>query len=275
MEYEGQICRPPMERGSFMLPVMVGCTYNRCEFCGLFRHLQYREIPMEKIEQELQRVKATGKGPDKIFLGDGNAFGLAAEKLLAILELIHRYFPDCYCVNMDATVTSILQKSDDQLKSLFENGVRHLYIGIESGLDDVLSFMKKDHNLRQAYEAVERLQRAGLCFNAHIMTGVAGKGRGQENAEALARFFNRTRPDRVINFSLFIQKEVPLSERIREGSFVPADEMESLKEERTLLSLLDIETAYDGFHDNLPLRVRGKLPRDREKMLEKLNRALD
>ena len=71
MNYEGQICRAPMERSSFMLPVTVGCPYNQCKFCNLFRHLRYRELPAEKIEEELKRVKDIGGSPTKIFLGDG------------------------------------------------------------------------------------------------------------------------------------------------------------------------------------------------------------
>ena len=76
MEYEGRICRAPMERASYMLPVMVGCSYNKCKFCNLFRDLKYRELPLEQVEEELQRVKNLGGNPRKIFLGDGNAFGL-------------------------------------------------------------------------------------------------------------------------------------------------------------------------------------------------------
>lgn len=275
MEYEGQICRAPMERASFMLPVMVGCSYNRCKFCNLFRHLKYRELPMEQIEGELKRVAEAGGKPGKIFLGDGNAFGLNTERLSEILDLIHRYFPDCMCINMDATVTSILKKTDRELEMLYRQGVRHLYIGIESGLSDVLTFMDKDHDLAQAYEAVERLKKAGLIFDAHIMTGVAGKGRGQENAVAMAEFFNRTKPAHVVNFSMFLHREVPLFTHIKDGSFVPADELECLKEERTLLSMLDTELSYDGFHDFIEVRVRGKLPADREKMLGKLDSVIE
>lgn len=270
MDYEGQICRAPMERASFMLPVMVGCSYNRCRFCNLFRHLRYRELPEEQIEKELLRVKRAGGTPKRIFLGDGNAFGLETERLVQILELIHAYFPECACINMDATVTSILRKTDAQLKLLYENGVRYLYLGIETGLDDVLAFMEKDHDLAQAYEAVRRLKGAGMAYGAHIMTGVSGKGRGIENAEQLAGFLNDTRPAYVVNFSMFLHREVPLYKHIRDGSYAPADELENLKEERQLLKLLDIPALYDGFHDYIEVRVRGRLPDDRMKMLERL-----
>lgn len=275
MNYEGQICRAPMERASFMLPVMVGCSYNQCKFCNLFRHLKYRELPMEQIEEELLRVKKAGGNPKKIFLGDGNAFGLKTERLFAILELIHSYFPDCMCINMDATVTSILKKSGKELEMLYNNGVRHLYLGIESGLDDVLLLMKKDHNLSQAYDAIEKLQNAGLIYDAHIMSGVAGKGRGLENAQALAEFLNATHPAHVVNFSMFLHKEVALYQDIEAGRFLPADELENLKEEKRLIELLDTELLYDGFHDFLELRVRGALPKDKEKMIKKLEEAID
>ena len=278
MNYEGQICRVPMERSSFMLPVMVGCSYNRCKFCNLFRHLKYRELPLTQVEDELKRVKDSNGTPKKIFLGDGNAFGLKTDQLMRILDMIHQYFPDCMCINMDATVTGILKKTDAELQLLYDNGVRHLYLGIESGLDDVLAFMDKDHNQEQAYRAIERLQSTGMIFDAHIMTGVAGKGRSEENALALADFLNRTHPRHIVNFSMFLHNEVPLYSHMQDGSFIPADELENLQEERILLEHLKLEgtenepgVIYDGFHDFIEFRVRGTLPRDREKMLQKLD----
>ena len=131
MQYEGQICRAPMERSAFMLPIMVGCSYNRCRFCNLFRHLKYRELPFEQIEEELVRVKKAGGSPKRIFLGDGNAFAQKSERLLQILEMIRCYFPECREINMDATVTSILGRSDAELARFYKLGVRHLYLGWE------------------------------------------------------------------------------------------------------------------------------------------------
>ena len=277
MEYEGQICRAPMERASFMLPVVVGCAYNRCKFCDLFKHLKYRELPLGQIEEELKRVRDIGGNPRRVFLGDGSAFTLSLEKLLAVFDLIHQYFPGCESVNMDATESSILNKTPKELKTLYENGVRHLYIGIESGLDDVLRFMDKDHGLLEAYEAASQLNRAGLIFDAHIMTGVAGKGRGIENAKALAEFFNRTRPKHVVNFSMFLHRKLALYREIQAGNFAPADELENLKEERYLIEHLEAQDGiiYDGFHDFLEFRVRGRLPEDREKMLGKLDGVIE
>ena len=276
MQYEGQICRPPMERASYMLPVAVGCSYNACTFCTLFKHLSYRQLPKEQIEAELCRVSAAGGNPQTVFLGDGNAFGLDTDHLLWILERIHAHFPGCTAVNMDATVTNIANKSDEELQKLHDAGVRRLYLGIESGLDDVLAFMRKDHNLQQAYEQIARMQKIGLIFCAHMMTGIAGKGRGMENAEATAEFFNRTRPERIINFSHFVHKRAPLYRDVEAGRFVPSDEVENLREARRLIELLQCEVSFDGFHDVvIEQRFRGQLPKDREKLLAQIDKAIE
>ncbi|MBR2131707.1 MAG: radical SAM protein [Oscillospiraceae bacterium] len=274
MEYEGRICRPPMERSSFMLGVAVGCAYNRCTFCTLFKHLKYRELPLFQIEEELKRVHDLGGCPKSVFLGDGNAFGMKMDRLMTILSLIRKYFPSCEMVNMDATVTDISLKSDDELKLLYDAGVRRLYLGVESGLDDVLTQIKKDHSIQQAEQQIARLKNAGLTFNAHIMTGISGAGRGEENAKQLAAFFNRTAPERVINFSLFLHTDAPLYRDIKSGHFSPATELENLIEARRLIQEMDVPCQFDGFHDRIEVRVRGSLPRDREKMLQKLDDAI-
>lgn len=278
MDYEGQICRAPMERASYMLPIMVGCSYNSCRFCNLFRHLKFRALPMEEIEAECARVEALGGSPKRIFLGDGNAFVFPAEYLLEIMEMVRKHFPEVQEFRMDATVQSVLAKTDEELSKLSRAGVTHLYLGIESGLEDVLRFMNKGNTLAEAEEAIRRLHRAGIEYDAHIMTGIAGKGRSLENASALAAFLNRTKPAHIVNFSLFLHEEVPLFAEVKRGAFVPADELESLREERYLIELLaaegEGEMQYDGFHDFIEVRTRGTLPGDREKMLRHLDDAI-
>ena len=134
--------------------------------------------------------------------------------------------------------------------------------------------MEKDHDQGQAYEAIGRLHQAGMIYDAHIMTGVAGKGRGMENAYALAEFLNRTRPAHVVNFSMFLHKEVPLYQNILDGSFIPASERDNLEEERRLIELLTADILYDGFHDFIEFRVRGRLPKDKERMLARLDKVI-
>ena len=276
MDYEGQICKPPMEIGRFMLPVAVGCSYNACRFCTLFKHLKFRELPLDKVEAELLRVKNLGGAPKKIFLGDGNPFGLNAERLLEVLALIHKYFPDCRDVSMDATVTNVSEKSGEELRALRDNGVSELYVGIECGLEDVLAFMRKDHDSEEARRQIARLREAGIMYSAHIMCGTAGAGRGIENAEATARFLNETGPHRIVNTSLFIHRSAPLFSDIESGRFTPATELENMLEERRLLELLAVPVDfYDGLHDYMEVRTKGRLPQDRERMLARLDMEIE
>ena len=275
MNYEGQICRSPMEKASFMLPVSVGCSYNQCRFCMLFKHLKYRPLPPEEIKAEIDRVAKLGGSPKRVFLGDGSAFSLSAQRLETVLTWIKAAFPACESVSMDATVHSILSKSEEELVRLHALGLTDLYIGIECAQDDVLRLVNKGHTLAQALEAVDRLHRCGIEYDAHIMTGICGRGRGEENGRALAEFFNRTRPVRICNFSLFLHKSSQLYPLVETGEFVPADERENLLEELALLRGLDgIELEYDGLHDFVPLHIRGHLPNDRAKMISALNSAV-
>lgn len=282
MEYEGQICRAPMERAAYKLPIMVGCCYNKCRFCDLFKHLKFRVIPIEEVETDIRRVYEAGGKPRKIFLGDGSAFSLETDHLLTVLDIIHRYFPECSEINMNATVSGILLKSDDELCKLASNGVKHLYIGLESGLDDVLEFMNKGNTIEQLKLAVDRIRQFGMCFDAHIMTGSAGHGRGPENARATAAVLTGLQAASATNFSMFIHHETPLYSDLLEGRFDAASEYENLLEERELIRAISerlIENGshsmkYEGFHDFISFHVWGVLPKDKEKMQIKLDKII-
>ena len=183
---------------------------------------------------------------------------------------------------MNATVTSISDKSDEELQILAENGVKHLYIGLESGLEDVLCFMNKGNTVEQLTEAVKRIRQYGMCFDAHIMTGSAGHGRGSENAAATAGILTELRASCATNFSMFIHHETPLYQDMRKGRFTAASEYENHIEDRELIRLIceDLNKAgghsmkYEGFHDFISFHVWGTLPRDGEKMISKIDKVI-
>lgn len=97
-----------MERSAYKLPVMVGCCYNQCRFCDLFKQLKFRVIPLDDVEDDIKCAAQAGRIPRKVFLGDGSAFALDTAHLLKILELLHRYFGGPLAINMNATVKSIM-----------------------------------------------------------------------------------------------------------------------------------------------------------------------
>ena len=277
MDYEGRICRSPFERGAFMLPVMVGCTHNKCKFCGLFKHLKFRVLPTEQVEAEILRVAEKGGNPETVFLGDGNAFCLSADSLLQIAELIHKNFPATRRINMDATVRNILSRTDDELKALSNAGVYNLYVGIECGLEDVLAFMNKGNTLAEAKEAIGRLKAAGMTYSAHMMSGIVGEGRGEENARALAQFFNETQPLNICNFDLGMHKSVELWEDYEKGTYKVSSAAERFAEEKLLIELLEpeCEIHYDAVFEVPPMRFIGTLPQDKDKLIDQFASAYE
>lgn len=244
----GSICKSSNERGAFGLVISRGCPYNRCAFCDLYKGTTYREVPLEEVERELRRVHDVGGAPTNLMLGDGDALHMDFGRLMAILDLVERYLPSVERITSDATVTSISRKTDDELRELRRRGYAMVYVGIETGLDDVLREMRKDHTNDQAREQVRRLHAAGFELGAHIMTGVAGAGRGAENARATARLLNELRPSFITNFNLSVAPLTELGLMEEDGEFVRASDLECMEEERLLVSELAIDTVFEGYH---------------------------
>jgi len=275
VRYEGRICRPPMEQGAFILPVEDGCSHNQCTFCHFFKDAHFRRISLSEVESELQRIRTQGaNGPHRIFLGGGNAFTLPTDHLATVLDLIHRYFPNCREITADATVSDICRKSDTELQRLRDAGLGCLYVGLECGLDEVLAHLHKDHDITQAIEQLDRLNALSMAHGAHLMTGAGGQGYALKNGLATAQLLNRVRPSAIINVSMFIDQRAPLYAEVESGAFVPASRREHLQEERIVLENLLEPLRYDSFQIGSELRILGNLPQDRERLLGRLDAAI-
>lgn len=276
MDYEGRICRPSFEKGAFKLPISVGCSYNACKFCCLFKYLNFRELEDDKIFEEVDRVKNASGKPTVCFLGDGNAFHNNTERLVRIITYVKENIKSIEKFNMDATISDIKEKSDSELEILASLGVNVLYIGIETGLDEVLAFMNKEHRtMNEAFEQIKRLEKNGIRYSAHIMAGVSGKGNGIKNAKALADFFNNTKPVSITNFTMFTSRKQKLYKDIVEGKFEVATEIESLCEVKELINRINVDTLIDSFHDYIPFRVKGHLPFDKEKLTSQIDNMIN
>lgn len=273
--YEGSICRPPMEEGAFILPVEDGCSHNQCTFCHFYKDVPFRLIPLAEVEAELRRIQAlNAQGPRRIFLGGGDALALPTGHLLMVFDLIHRYFPRCRHITADATIADIRRKSDGELLRLREAGLGCLYVGLECGLDAVLAHLRKDHHNAEAIGQLDRLNALAMPHGAHVMTGAGDRGTAAENGLATTALINRVRPCSIINGSMFIDNRAPLFAEVGKGAFRPASALEHLQEERALLTNLQIPLRYDSWQIFSELRLVGNLPRDRERLLQRLDAAI-
>ena len=275
MHYEGTTYRPPPEADSLLLQVTVGCAHNRCTFCNMYRDVPFRRISMDQIEEDLKEARGIFPKAERIFLVNGDAFVLKAKMLGKIAEKIKFHFPECQTVTMYASIQNIGSKSDQELMDLKRVGINDLYVGIESGWDEVLTRIQKGHTVSEAKQQLGRLSRAGINHIANIMLGVAGRGNGVENAELTAQFLNETSPGLIWVGTLGIFEGTELHAETARGSFVPATEIEILEEEKALIRNMELEgVAFYGIHPTNTVPIRGALPRDKQKMLDKIDKAI-
>ncbi len=269
------IYAPPLDIPSFQLIVTEGCSHNRCAFCTMFQGIGFRIIPTDEIERELRLVSIECPAVDRVFLESGDAFVLPAERLLEIAGLIHRYLPKVEVIASYASVKNIMSKTDAELAALAEAGIGEINIGIESGLDDVLSFLGKGFTASQAREQLLRLHEANMPFSVNIIGGSAGPERLHENALASAALCNDVKPGLIYFMPLQMDRGSRLALAVEKGEFKKSNLGELLTEELDFLSRLELsDCTYFAAHMLNPVQLAGYLPNDKEKMLSKLRDGL-
>lgn len=269
------IYAPPLDIPSFQLTVTEGCSHNKCTFCTMFRNIDFQIIPICEIESELRQASADSQSTKRVFLESGDAFVLPAQRLLEIAELIHQYLPDAEVITAYASVKNIMSKTDAELKALADAGIGEINIGIESGLDDVLSFMNKGFTAAQAKEQLLRLREAKLPFSINIIGGSAGPQQLQENALASAAFCNEVKPMLIYFMPLQADKGSPLALALEKGQFRKSNLGEFITEELEFLSQLKLDGCiYFAAHMLNPVQLAGSLPVDKERLLGELREGL-
>jgi radical SAM superfamily enzyme len=268
MDFEGTTYRPPIELDTPLLQVTIGCSHNSCLFCNMYRDVRFRTIDLDQITSNIKEIKYIFPKVPRIFLVNGDAFVLSANQLKNIAQCIIEYLPECLSIAMYASIRNIKSKSDDELKMLKDLRINDLYVGIETGHKEALEYIEKGHSLIEAHEQLERLNRLGIAHIDHVMLGVAGSGIGISNAHQTADFLNQSHPKMVWIGTTGIFEGAPLSQEVQSGRFTPATELEMLEEEKELIRLIRLNhIPVYGTHPSNTIKVFGKLPEDREKMI--------
>ncbi|NLX19161.1 MAG: radical SAM protein [Desulfobulbus sp.] len=276
MQFEGTTYRPPMEADSMLLQVTVGCAHNRCAFCTMYRDVRFRVIDMEQIERDLIKARQIYPRAERVFLVNGDAFVLPAPRLIDIAGRINHHFPECTTITMYASVQNIQTKTDAQLHELKSCGINDLYIGIESGSEEVIQRLNKGHTVAEAKKELERLNTVGINHMTLLMLGVAGKGRGIESARLTASFVNETRPQMLWAGTLALFEGTELHQAVQRGEFIPQTEYEVLEEEKELLRNIRLnDVPFYGNHPTNLVKVYGILSRDAGRIIQSIDRAIE
>ena len=265
---------PQDEANTVLLPVTTGCSYNRCAFCSMYKDTKYAPIPFPAIEAEL---RSGYRYTEKIFLTGADPLSIGYPEMKRILDAIHHYLPYCHRVASYASIRSISRYSLEELSILHDAGLRLLYIGFESGRDDVLKSMKKGHTVDEAIEQARKLNEARLPFYTVIMYGIAGEGESLRNALSTAAMINRFKTGKVITMNLVVFYGTELDGMVKRGEFIPPGAKERLLEIRALLEILvpRDRMVFDTTHPTNIIKIYGTLPEDRRRLLVEVDRRLD
>ncbi len=254
MHYTGQVYRHPIEGNNPLLEVTIGCSHNKCSFCTMYRETPFSVSPIAHVEEDLIEMRQTyGDSLNRIFLVNGEPFILSTDKLLVIGELVNKYFPNIETITCYASIKSLKNKSVEDLKKLRSLGFNDLHIGLESAYDPALSQMQKGFTEEEAYQCIKKLIEAGMRWDAIVMTGVAGKGKGQIHIEQTAKLLNEFPPYMLSIMTTSITAGTPLEKMRDNGEFVECTEREKIEEEIMLLKLINFEDCFffGGHYYNL------------------------
>lgn len=277
MIYRGNVIRPPSEGRSLILQVTTGCSHNKCHFCGAYPQ-SFSIKSLDELESDIRWLaQHTDKNKRRLFLADGNAIILPTEKLLSIMTMVRETFPKMLRVGTYGNAKDILRKSDKELIDLRKAGLSTIYIGLESGDDDVLKDMNKDATVDETIEAVKKLKKAEIKISVMGLLGLAGadQDKSEKHAVLTAKAVNAMEPTYFSLLTVMLIPGTPLSEREKCGEFKLPEPEETIKELLTIVENLELSrTVFRANHASNFLSLSGTLGKDKERLVEEIKMAI-
>lgn len=276
MNYEGLIIRPPSEAESLILQVTVGCSHNRCTFCPAYKEKKFRIKSEKEIFHDIDRAaKKYGDAVRRIFLCDGDPLIMPQELLVSVLEHILIKFPRLQRAGIYGNAKSILKKSADDLLELKRRKLGIIYMGLESGDENVLQQVAKGATPDQMIEAAALVRQAGIKLNVTVLLGLGGKDGSKRHAVATMRVLNRMKPNHVAALTLMVVPGTPLHEALEKGAFVLPDKFELIEELRAMVAESQLENClFFSNHASNYVPIQARMPRDKENILHELDAVL-
>lgn len=228
------------------------------------------------IEKDIIELKATYGVIKRIFLLNGDAFVLSAQRLKQISDKLIEYFPKLQTITTFASVRNIMSKTNDELNMLRKAKFNELYIGIETGNRNTIDYFNKGYTLDDMYKHLPRLTKAGIKFYAAMMLGTGGKGMGIQTAIDTAKLLNKVKPIAAGYTTMGLFPGTQIAKDAKKGNFVSASEREVIEELIKVIELVDVKgMVIENEHNLNMIMTKGILPRDRKKMLASLRYSLD
>ena len=277
LSYTEPVFRPPSEWKSLILQVTNGCSWNKCTFCDMYtsESKKFKPKKPEQIEQELIAIVNSNLPVGRIFLADGDAMMLPFKRLKEILLLIKQYLPQVTRVSSYCLPRNLTNKTVEQLGELRALGLSLLYVGCESGDDEVLALIEKGENFQSSLAALSKIKQAGMKSSVMILNGLGGPELSKQHAVNSAKLMNAAQPD----FLSTLVVSFPLGEerfaKNFDGRFRQLNQQELFQEMSTLLQALELDkTIFRSDHASNYLVLKGILGKDKQQLLDKVNMAI-
>ena len=276
IDYNEPLFRPPSEAYSLILQPTVGCSWNRCAFCEMYTTKKFSIRDIEEVKDEIRSMKPYAEHVKKVFLADGNAMVLPADYLLDILSELKSVFPKLTRVSAYAIPKDLNDKTIEELKAIQEGGLKLIYVGIESGDDEVLKMVNKGETFKSTVEGMLKSKEAGMKSSVMILSGLGGKKFSDQHAINSARVVNEVQPEFLSTLVLSYPHGVEHFKKRFKGDFEPCDIPDLLNELKTFISHTDLkQTTFRSDHASNYLILKGTLGREKDRMLAEIEAAMD
>ena len=270
LEYSYPLYRPPSEANSLIFQVTLGCSFNQCSYCDMYRSKTYSERPWEEIQMEIDMTSKLYPATKRIFLADGDAINLSTDRLVKILEYINKKFPSLERVSSYAMPKNLIQKSNTELRTLRTAGLKMLYVGIESGSDKVLKKITKGATYKTIVESCKKAKETNYVLSCMIILGLGGKKYSYEHIQETAKIISEVSPDYIGALNLHLDDSLynEFMTKFKEP-FEFLDDLQILNELELLISKINPSSSviFRANHASNVYSIKGTLPQDKVNML--------
>jgi len=268
--------RPPSEAYSVLIRVTRGCPWNRCAFCAMYKEMKFQVKDLEEIKRDLEAaLQLYGPQVSTLFIGDSDSLVTKVDFLTEVLKLIREFFPHLSRITCYTRGRTLARRSIEDLRRLREAGISRLHVGLETGDPWLLEYIQKGLTPEEMVVGGQKSIEAGFELSLYVLLGIGGEEWWEQHALGTAQVLNRVSPH-FIRLRTFIPVPgTPMHGRIEEGEFRPASPLTVLKETRLLLENLECSSLFLSDHISNYASIEGRLPQDKEEMLEDLGEIID
>ncbi len=273
IDYVYPLYRPPSEANSLIFQITLGCSFNKCSFCNMYRTKEYSERPLEEIKKEIEMMSQLQPEVTRIFLADGDALNVATENIIKILNWIKGNFKNIERISCYSMPKNLLQKTDKELISLKQAGLDMVYLGIESGNDIILKKVTKGATSEMIINSCKKAKKNGFILSCMIILGLGGKKYSNYHANDTSNIINQIEPNYLGALTLYMEPNIEKEFYSKFSEpFQPLEDSEILDEMETLIANTDVKepVIFRANHASNVYSIGGTLPQDKYKILEKI-----